>query len=114
VNPRKVLVVDGPALGQLWDFLDPGRIEYETPPDTPVPLGPPVVTSEPAGERVTYHLLKIALFGRVVHVASCDRAVIAGRGSPDPAALWELLVSDQAKECAEPPRPAAFGNGIRR
>jgi hypothetical protein len=118
MNAAKVLVVDGPALGEVWDEpKDRQFILYAIPPDPP-----PVwdywkdegAAVQFTPETVTYYVLRITVFGRVVNVMSCDRAVIAGRAQPDINNLWDLLVSEKAKACAEPVPPPAFGNGARR
>jgi len=111
----KVLVVDGPAEGQVWDLPTHDVIPFTLPGDPgEADYWRRQAMLQVIGQTVTYVPLKIALFGRVVRVASCDRAVITGRASPDINSLWELLASDQAKECAEPVPPPAFGNGTRR
>lgn len=111
----KVLVVDGPAEGQVWDMPDADAIGFALPGDPEeASYWRRQATVQVSEETVTYVPLKIALFGRIVYVASCDRAVITGRASPDINSLWDLLASDQAKACAEPVPPPAFGNGARR
>jgi hypothetical protein len=82
-----MLLVDGPARGTVVSTATQGHVPFAVAPDD---LGPP---GEPAPPDTVYYPHAVRFLGHTIWLG------ISGEEMPPPAALFDLLVSAQAKQC---------------
>ena len=88
---RKVILVDGPARGRIVDCDGPIYCVAKPAVNFPWSLAE-AEQALPSFDQITYHIHRVALFGRLVWVGSTRL------DQPNNADLFEALASNDAKD----------------